>query len=239
MQYGIYPVLHRTGLAMSALLILATLGVFTSTVPNSFDADEFLKGGPFLLPSQSKAQEIDPATPASIAASYGKLPLSFEINNGQVDDSVRFLSRGNGYTLFLTSAEVVLSLRCRSPREKQQPLSDHAEMDESKKVANNVIRLKSIGSNPNPKITGIDELPSKSNYFMGNNPAKWHTDISNCAKVEIEDVYPGIDLAYYGNQRQLEYDWIVARVADPKTIGFEVEGKSNPKNDAQSGDLHL
>ena len=110
--------------------------------------------------------------------------------------------------------------------------------DESKPVANDVIRLKLIGANPNPKITGLDELPGKSNYFIGNDPAKWRTDVSNYAKVKIEDVYPGIDLVYYGNQRQLEYDWIVNPGADPKAIRFAVEGKADLKVDAQ-GNLIL
>ena len=82
-------------------------------------------------------------------------------------------------------------------------------MRNPKPIANDVVRLKLIGANPSPKITGLNELPGKSNYFIGNDPAKWRTDVSNYEKVKIEDVYPEIDLVYYGNQRQLEYDWIV------------------------------
>ncbi len=196
--------------------------------------------------SSTASAKPDETVLIGISEAYGKLPLSFEPNQGQVDEEVRFLSRGNGYTLFLTSSEAVLSLRCGSSKEKGQILSDRPKTDESKPFANEVIRLKSIGANPNPRITGLDELPGKSNYFIGNDPAKWRTDVSNYAKVKIEDVYPGIDLVYYGSQRHLEYDWIIAPGADPKVIRFTVESRADLKVDSlgnlildEKGELRL
>jgi hypothetical protein len=132
----------------------------------------------------------------------------------------------------------VLSLRRVSTNEKQNIKSRNPEADASKPTANDVIRLKLMGANSNPKITGLDELPGKSNYFIGNDPDKWRTGVSNYAKVKLEDVYRGIDLVYYGNQRKLEYDWIVNPGADLKTIKFAVEGKTDLKINAQ-GDLIL
>jgi hypothetical protein len=96
-----------------------------------------------------------------------------------------------------------------------------------------VVRMKLIGSNPSPRATGVDPLPGKSNYFIGNDSAKWRTDVPNYAKVRYEDVYPGIDLVYYGNQRRLEYDWIVAPGADPGLVSFAVENADKPKIDKQ------
>jgi hypothetical protein len=178
--------------------------------------------------SKGLTRGIDPSTRSSIEQSFGKLPLSFEVNNGQADKSVNFLSRGRGYTVLLNSTEAVLNIQHGARKKKKHLLKNPAEdviKEESESAE--VIRLKSIGSNPNPKITGMDELGGKSNYFIGNDSSKWHTNISTYAKVKVEEVYPGIDLVYYGNQRQLEYDWIVAPGADPKNIRFEVTGKED------------
>ncbi|MBI4464852.1 MAG: SBBP repeat-containing protein [Acidobacteria bacterium] len=81
-----------------------------------------------------------------------------------------------------------------------------------------VLRMRLVGANPAPEITGMEELPGKVNYFIGNDPEKWRTNVATYAKVLYEDVYPGIDVVYYGNQRQLEYDFVVAPGADPRAI---------------------
>ena len=79
-------------------------------------------------------------------------------------------------------------------------------------------RLQLVGANPNATLAGEGELPGKSNYFLGNDPKQWRTNVPTYAKVRYENVYPGIDLIYYGNQRQLEYDFIVAPGANPESI---------------------
>lgn len=139
----------------------------------------------------------DLSSTATIKSEYGNLPLSFEPNNGQTDSSVKFLARNSGYALFLTANEAVLRFQNQS----------------------SVLRMGLEDANPNPRITGLSELPGKSNYFIGNDPVKWRTDIPTYAKVKYEAVYPGIDLVYYGsNGRQLEYDLIVGAGADPRQI---------------------
>ena len=159
---------------------------------------------------------------AQLSEAYGKLPLSFEENRGQVDGKVKFLSRGSGYSLFLTGTEAVLSLSTKN----------------SKKSENSVLRMKLVGVNPSPEVAGVEELPGKSNYFIGNDRAKWRTNVATYKKVKYSDVYPGIDLVYYGNQRQLEYDWIVAPGVEPEAIRFAVEGAGNITFDTK-GDLVL
>src|SRR5258708_10348086 len=84
------------------------------------------------------------------------------------------------------------------------------------------VRMSLVAANQMAKVTGVDELPGKSNYFIGNDPAKWRTNVPTYAKVKYQDVYPGIDLVYYGNQQQLEYDFVVAPGADPKAISLRV-----------------
>ena len=79
--------------------------------------------------------------------------------------------------------------------------------------------MKLLGANPDAKVTGLEELPGKSNYFLGNDPKKWRTNVPHFARVRFEDVYPGIDLVYYGTEQgQLEYDFIVHPGADPAII---------------------
>ena len=87
-----------------------------------------------------------------------------------------------------------------------------------------ILEMRMVDANPSAKIIGLEELPGKSNYFIGNDPQKWHTDIPNYAKIQYSNVYPGIDLIYYGNQRQLEYDFVVSPGANPKNILLAFEG---------------
>jgi hypothetical protein len=193
----------------------------------------------------------DRAAQSRLAASYGKLPLSFELNAGQTDASVRFLSRGPGYALFLTGNDAVLSLA--KPRHLQikapidlrsgasafppfaslfvrPPGPKPAVPGESPIPEPAAVRMSLAGANRNTSITGLDELPGKSNYFIGNDPAKWRTNVPTYAKVKYQSVYPGIDLVYYGNPQQLEYDFLVAPGADPKEISLDVTAIGSSSN---------
>jgi len=169
-------------------------------------------------------QDKPPANPR--VADYGKLPLAFEANAGQTDGRVKFLSRGSGYALFLTGDEAVLKL--------------------PKATAHGVLRMKLVGANLDAAVAGANELPGKSNYFIGKDPTKWRTNVPNYAKVKYPDVYPGVDLVYYGSQSgQLEYDFVVAPGADPSAITMNVaadsahraKGKPRPLRIAADGDL--
>ena len=163
------------------------------------------------------------ATNARVSEAYGKLPLHFEANRGQTDKDVRFLSRGAGYGLYLTASEAALVLT--KPDAKAQ----------GKSVA---LRMSLVGANRKPLVSGRDELSGKANYFVGKDPAKWRRNVPTYAKVHYQDVYPGIDLVYYGNQRQLEYDFVVAPGAAPKKIVLGFKGADKLEIDAQ-GDLVL
>jgi hypothetical protein len=257
-----------------------------------------------------------------LVEAYGKLPLSFEVNKGQTDQQVKFLSRGSGYSLFLTGNEAVLALRkpiqmangkrqrakgvtqgshlnpaafpglLRSPAGAAHPGSaDLAFRSAAFRVAQGslfnpaaspirrspgfspasfpslfpssaaelnteggpdsdcgakdlekpqglrgepcatpdpepqapaVLRMELVGANPQAKVSGLEELPGKSNYFIGNDPKKWRTNVPNYAKVKYANVYPGVDLVYYGNQGQLEYDFVVQPGADPRPIQLAI-----------------
>ena len=179
--------------------------------------------------------ETEPSDKARLRESYGNLPLSFEANQGQTARPVKFLSRGSGYSFFLTPDEAVLRLRNDSGQQKE--LKD----DPTKALPNTgstVLRMKLAGANPSPQVAGLEELPGKTNYYIGKDPAKWRTNIPNYARVKYEAVYPGVDMVYYGNQRQLEYDFIVAPGADPNAIKLGVKGAENVSIDT-GGDLLL
>jgi hypothetical protein len=159
-----------------------------------------------ILPAaaQQMARTDLPMRP-QVVESYGKLPLNFEVNQGQTDPRVKFLSRGSGYSLFLTSDSAVLSLR-------------------GQKAGGAVLRMKLLGANAHAGVAGADALPGKSNYFVGNDPNKWRTNVPTYGAVKYSDVYPGIDLVYHGNQRLLEYDFVVSPGADPRSIDLRFQG---------------
>ncbi len=197
-----------------------------------------LQGNTSLVAHQRRAP-IPGASQAKLVEAYGKLPLSFEANQGQTGSEVKFLSRGSGYSLFLTANEAVLSLKPSRDRKgavaparlqnKPGPLAAARGSDQAPESA--VLRMKLAGANPSAQVAGVDELPGKSNYFLGNDPAKWRTNVPTYAKVKYAEVYPGIDLVYYGNQRQLEYDFVVAPGADPQSIRLSF-AVSNPSRDS-------
>jgi hypothetical protein len=152
----------------------------------------------------SQVASADGSRPSRpVAVDYGKLPMSFEANQGQSADPVKFLARASGYALFLTDEEAVLSFRDGSPRS---------------------VRLKFKGGNAHAAIKGRGELDGKTNYIIGNDPKQWRTNIANFAGVEYRSLYPGVDLVFHGNQRDLEYDFIVAPGADPQVIALDVQG---------------
>jgi uncharacterized protein (TIGR03437 family) len=154
----------------------------------------------------------------NLSRDYGNLPLAFEPNVGQTDARVRFLSRGSGMTTFFTDTETVMVLS----RNREQA----------------VVRMKLAGTGQPKRAVGLDKLPGVSNYFLGNDPAKWRKDVPHYARVQYEGVYPGIDLVWYGSERRLEYDFVVAPGADPNQIQVAYEGVESLRVEA-GGDLVL
>lgn len=179
---------------------------------------------------QISASQTDPKAQAKIFDQYGKLPLSFETNQGQMNTKVKFFSRGHGYSLFLTGNEAVIVLKKASPRSPERKGLPGRELVEKQKAGaegETVLRMELAGANAASRVLGVEELPGKANYFIGNDPAKWRTNVPTYAKVKYEGVYPGVDLVYYGNQGQLEYDFLVAPGADPNEIRLKFRAQVN------------
>lgn len=157
-------------------------------------------------------------------------PLSFEQNVGQSAPTNQFVSRGLGYSLTLSDGDAVLSLV--SADRPKSLIRRHAPT-----VKTTALRMSLAGANRNAAITGLDPLPDKVNYLIGNDPKQWKLHVPHYARVKYEGVYPGIDLVYYGNQRRLEYDFVVAPGADPKQIRLSFDHTKSLKLDPATGDL--
>ena len=146
---------------------------------------------------------------------FFKMPLNFEVNQGQFDSQVKYLTRGQKYNLFFTADALVFTFSQTA-----------------------VLSAGFVGANANVDVVGNDKLITKSNYFLGDDSKKWHTNIPNYGKVEYKNLYPGIDAVFYGNKQQLEYDIHVAPNADPQNFRLHFQGAQNISVNKQ-GDLVL
>jgi hypothetical protein len=196
-----------SGLLLGALLLRAGPGVYreSNRPPHSI---------------AGKASEM--LSPAS-------LPLSFEVNAGQLDKGAKFVARRDGADFFFTEDGLVMALRPRATA----PMGGSSDAA----AAARVVRINWLGAMP-ASIAGVEELAGKANYLMGGDPSKWHAGISTYRKVKYEQLYPGVDLLFYGNPRQLEYDFILAPGADPSILRLGVQGADRLEIDGR-GDLLL
>jgi hypothetical protein len=193
------------------------------------------------FPAQTQTQSASALHKHTALSEYGNLPLSFEANHGQTDSQVKFLSRRNGFSLFLTNDAAYIDLNKTGPSTSDPRTRILAPMrmaDADASSASVKLYMQVLGANMASRIVGAAELPGKVNYFIGNDPAKWRTNVPTYAQVKYENVYPGVDLIYYGNRGCLEYDFVVAPGADPGSIALRFRGGSHVAVD-QNGDLLL
>lgn len=187
-----------------------------------------------------------------VLAAYGNLPIAFEANQGQTDPQVKYLARGQGYTLFLTSGEAVFSMPTK--RRKSSALAEavmHKRMGPSKIMKafrqqqtreshrNSVasLRMRMLGANPEPVVAAENPQPGRKNYLIGRNPKNWHTNIPLYSQVHYQDVYPGVDMVFHG-ARQLEFDFVVNAGAQSERIELGFSGARRIRTE-DSGDLLL
>ena len=162
---GIEPLAARTSATSRPSAENADAGPSERSFP--FDR---LEVGPTPLVNRDAAARTQPV--------YGRLPLSFEANQGQTDSRVKFLSRGGGSTLFLTSTEAVVVLTRPVAKSKRGKFSlVKPDLTQPGKVTRTIVRMGLFGANPAPRVAGLEELPGKVNYFIGNDPAKWRTNV--------------------------------------------------------------
>jgi hypothetical protein len=178
----------------------------------------------------------------AIAATFARLPLSFVRNDGQTDPATKFELRGRGYLLSLDQTELVM---VQGEREAEGFGVRQPSAAFGLSVARNpgtapfhALRMKLVGAHPNSVITGEEEWPGKFNYFISNDPVRWRTNVPTFVKVRYREVYSLIDLVYYGNEGQLEYDFVVEPGPDPNQIALAIEGADAVEVD-DHGDLRL
>src|SRR3989475_4382590 len=222
---------HSSTLTLS-LLIIAAIGVLAAVPCSAADADDTTASAERSL-SLGTTSKPDDAVRVRGSEAYGRLPLYLEANRGQTDAQVKFLSRGGRHVLFLTPTEAILVLTMPTQAADDKSPTRGGKPGRPEEGTRTVLRMTFAGANPMPRLAGLRELPGKANYFIGNDPTKWRTNVSTYAKVRYDDLYPGVDLVYYGNQRQLEYDFVVRPGADPSRIVLGFQGADRLEVDAQ------
>lgn len=188
--------------------------------------------------TEPAASRPDADQRASVTASTAELPLCFEQNAGQTDEQVAFLAHAHGFGLFLTSDQMVLSLPravAQSDAKRAEPGTLRAHRATTREVS--VLRMRLEGAMRSTPV-GEERLETRTNYFLGNDPDRWRTDVPNFARVRYPEVYPGVDLVYHSEHGLLEYDFEIAPGADPSRIVLAWDGAESVDVDA-SGTLVL
>ncbi len=180
--------------------------------------------------------EAGPGSPAVLPA-LGKLPLRFELGEGEAGTPERFIARGPAYHLAITPTETFVSLQKLDRTAARR--GDPARLGITPVAGSRRnFRLEFIGAAPSARISGETELPGRVNYFLGDDPARWRTGVPTFARVRVADLYPGISLVHYGNQEHLEYDFVVGPGRDPSAIAIRISGADKVAID-ERGDLVL
>jgi hypothetical protein len=179
------------------------------------------------------AAAVESAATSRITAAYTRPPLVFERTEGPLAARATFLARGQGYAILLGPTEAALVL---SPSgtggEMRSPAARTAALPSA------VVRMRLVGADPGATVKGLAPLPSRSHYLIGNDQRRWRANVVHYGRVEVESVYPGVNVVYYGNQRQLEYDFVVAPGAEPGVIRLVFDGAKGVAIDG-NGDLVL
>ena len=195
-------------------------GQFSTTDRSPANRMAPITGTPISSRTVETLIEPDLATRNRLTDSFARLPLCFEVNQGQAPSNARFVSAGSAFKLLFSPTEWELAARQQNSNQGGS------------------LRMHLVNANPRAEMHGVNPLPTRANYLTGNDRSRWHTNIPTFARVVSERIYPGVDMVYYGNQRQLEYDFVVAPGADPASIRLRFSGTQNIAIDA-AGNLTL
>ncbi len=169
---------------------------------------------------------------------FGKVPLAFEANVGQTDPQVKYFARGNGYTAFLTANEAVLALTKRVHRSSVSELDEAFGSERgSYDTLSAAVRMRFQGAKAQPVTTPSGPMPARISYLSASGSAPVQPTLFQ--KVSYSDVWPGVSVDFYGNQRQLEYDFVVAPGTAPSVIKLAFDGAQAIQVEPSSGDLVL
>jgi len=213
-------------------MVAAVVMLFGSRIGGAITADSPTSGGAI---SASAEQQNPEELRKEAANKIAGLPLYFEKNQGQVNPSVRYLSRNGRYSLFLTDDAAVFSLIGGHGHKSPLSKAVSAKHTDDPQLTESAVRVRMVGANPHPAVEGLEPLPGRVNYLVGAKQ-NWHRDIPTFGRVRFHDVYPGVDVVYYGSPSRLEYDLIAAPGADTSKIKFAIEGRAKITQ-TESGDI--
>lgn len=212
------PILKKSSYSINIFFLgaLATLGLISSY--------------PYFKSHYTPPVAATTHSESDLKNQFFHLPLMFESNIGQTASEVKFLARTGKYMMYFTPQAMVFDFRqSASSGEKIGKFRDLPPIEAS----NSVLQLQFVGANQHPVVVGQEALKTKTNYFIGNDPKKWRKDISNYATVNYKNLYPGIDMVFYGKENKLEYDINVAPGVDPKLAKFKFAGAKKLTVDKQ------
>ena len=230
------------GAALAALILAISWGMFHRADSLAFSEDKAQRVDSLSTAWGTEARSLSPQSALAHGVgkpvlSYADLPLRFEQNQGQASDSARFVAAGRGYRVSLLPQAALLdfippdhskhSRHVRSGRtahSKPKPGISVAHGAPDRTVEQSHLSLRVVGANPDAQMQGLDPMGSAIFYYEGNDPNQWRKHVPTYGKVKYQDLYPGIDLVYYGNQDQLEYDFVVAPGKNPSQIRLDVAG---------------
>lgn len=223
-------------LSLASSIALSLLPGWSSATHPSLKGARSLSISQHSAVTASKLSGI--ASQQSAVDSFNHRQVSFEPNIGQIDSNVKFLSRGDAYAVSLTQTGSVLTLA----QADALPTSELRSVSVSRVPRPKARKFTSLsmslaGANPAADIKGEEVLQTQTNYLFGSNRKNWRTGIPAYAKVRYQNIYPGIDMVYYGNEQQLEYDFVIAPGADPSRISMQFDGAANLRLDDKTGDL--
>lgn len=207
-------------------------------------------------PLLSQSKNVAPAVREHLQATFAALPLAFEQNQGQTDSQVKYMARAGGYKLYLTSGDAIFSFASAPSETMSRPkqMMEQRLLGYSRRTKKLIrrqptrnehspssvasLRMHVVNSNARAKVEGHDLQSDAVNYFIGNDPRQWHKNVKQYARVSYEDIYPGVGLVYHGQQKELEFDFIIAPNASPAPIALSFTGTQDMGTD-DAGNLML
>ncbi len=230
----------KKGISVSALIGVAVVAIamlaIIAPVPGIFGSP-MKQPAPRMANSAASMAAGQAAMKQRAAGMVAAMPLYFEANDGQTDPSVKYLSHAGRYSLFLTDDAMVISMIGGEIRKRPSIVTSSPPNLKGPRLVQSAVRIRMIGANPHPTITGLDPLPGHVSYLIGDR-ADFRTNIPTFARVKIANVYPGVDVIHYGTRDSLEYDIVAAPGADTSKIRFAIEGPATTSTD-QEGNIAI
>ena len=181
-------------------------------------------------PSESAAEGLQATSQRSsplAAADWAQLPLAFEANQGQADESVRYVARSDGFDLYLAANEAVFVQNASDDLAHdvvQSTISARPDTISRDSATQSVLRMQFANAGRMLEPVAADVLPGTVNYLIGSDPSAWRTGVPTFREVRYPGVWDGIDVVFHGRRERLEYDFAIQPGVDFEQIEVELVG---------------